>query len=169
MTAEDNFKNLCSLTTRVLGLPDGSLASKTRRSELQIPRSVASVIAMMVDDIHPLVIAKVIKRDRCSVYHYRNTHKANYANKEKYRNVFNKIYRSYKDLDGTKDFFLDKDFMKSYLLKHGVKETLESNVLLEVHSGQVKCIIKTSYFDFSNQLENVKLALKNYHFTVKII
>jgi hypothetical protein len=169
MTEEDNFKNLCNLTTRVLGLPDGSLASKSRRSELQIPRSVASVIAMMEDDIHPLIIAKVIKRDRCSVYHYQNTHKSNYANKEKYRNIFNKVYRSYKDLEGTKDFFLDSDYMRGYLLKNGVSATCSGDVSLEVESGQVKCVIKTSYFDFSNQLENVKLALKNYHFTVKII
>jgi hypothetical protein len=169
MTDEDNFKNLCTLTTRVLGLPKGSLASKSRRSELQIPRSVASVIAMMEDDIHPLIIAKVIKRDRCSVYHYQNTHKSNYANKEKYRNIFNKIYRSYKDLEGTKEVFYEKDFMKSYLLKNGIKETSDSTVLLEVTSGQVKCIIKTSYFDYTNQYENIKLALKNYHFTVKII
>ena len=169
MTEEDNFKNLCNLTTRVLGLPDGSLALNTRRSEVQIPRSVASVIAIMEDKTHPLVIAKVIKRNRCSVYHYRDTHKSNYANKEKYRNTFNKIYRSYKDLEGAKDFFLDGDFMKSYLLKNGVKEAKESNVLLEVNSDKVKCIIKTSYFDYTNQLENVKLALKNYHYTIKII
>ena len=169
MTAEDNFKNLCRLTTEVLDFPTGSLASKSRRSELQIPRSVASVIAVMVDDIHPLVIAKVIKRDRCSVYHYQNTHKSNYANKEKYRNVFNKVYKSYKDLEGTKDFFLDGDYMRVYLLKNGVSIVYDGDVSLEVKSGQVKCIIKTSYFDFSNQLENIKLALKNYHFTVKII
>ena len=168
MTAEDSFKNLCSLTTEVLNLPTGSLASKSRRSELQIPRSVASVIAIMEDETHPLVIAKVIKRNRCSVYHYRDTHKYNYANKEKYRNTFNKIYRSYKDLEGAKDFFLDGDFMKSYLLKNGVKEAKESNVLLEVNSDKVKCIIKTSYFDYTNQLENINLALKNYHYTVKI-
>jgi hypothetical protein len=169
MTAEDNFNYLCNLTTRVLGLPDGSLASKSRRSELQIPRSVASVIAIMEDDIHPQIIAKVIKRDRCSVYHYQNTHKSNYANREKYRNIFNKIYKSYKDLEGTKDFFLDGDYMRVYLLKHGVSMAYGGEVSLEIKSGQVKCIIKTSYFDFSNQLENVKLALKNYHFTVKII
>ena len=169
MKAEDNFKSLCRLTTEVLGLPTGSLASKSRRSELQIPRSVASVIAIMEDETHPTVIAKVIKRDRCSVYHYQNTHKSNYANKEKYRNIFNKIYRSYKDLVGNKDFFLDGEYMKTYLLKHGVSMTYGGDVSLEVKSGQVKCIIKTSYFDFSNQLENVKLALKNYHFIVKII
>lgn len=169
MTAEDNFKSLCRLTTDVLGLPLGSLSSKSRRSELQIPRSVASVIAMMEDDIHPLIIAKVIKRDRCSVYHYQNTHKANYAKKEKYRTIFNKVYKFYKNLEGAKDFFLDGKYMKSYLLKNGVTESAKSNVLLKVKSDKVKCVIKTSYFDYSNQLENIKLALKNYHFTVNII
>ena len=169
MTEEDNFTYLCNLTTRVLGLPDGSLASKSRRSELQIPRSVASVIAIMEDEIHPQIIAKVIKRDRCSVYHYQNTHKSNYANKEKYRNIFNKVYKSYKDLEGTKDFFLDGDYMRSYLLKKGASPASDGDVLLEVNSGQVKCVIKTSYFDYTNQFEIIKLALKNYHYTVKII
>ena len=59
--------------------------------------------------------------------------------------------------------------MKSHLLKSGVKEVLDPDVILEVKSGSVACEVKTSYFDFSNQLENVKLALKNYHFSVKII
>ena len=59
--------------------------------------------------------------------------------------------------------------MKSHLLQNGVIETLDSDLKLEVKSGEVKCIIKTSYFEFSNQLENVKLALKNYHYTVNII
>jgi hypothetical protein len=59
--------------------------------------------------------------------------------------------------------------MKSYLLKNEVVETLNPEVILEVKSGQVKCKIKTSYFDFSNQLEIIKLALKNYHYTIKII
>ena len=59
--------------------------------------------------------------------------------------------------------------MKSFLLKNGIKETLNPEVLLEIKSGQVSCKIKTSYFDFSNQLENVKFALENYHYTVKII
>ena len=124
---------------------------------------------MMVDDTHPTVIAKVIKRDRCSVYHYQNTHKSNYAKKEKYRNIFNKVYRSYKDLEGTKDFFLDGNYMRMYLLKKGVSATSNGDVSLEVNSGQVKCIIKTSYFDFTNQFEIIKLALKNYHYTIKII
>ena len=59
--------------------------------------------------------------------------------------------------------------MKRFLLNNGIKETLNPEVLLEIKSGQVSCKIKTSYFDFSNQLENVKFALKNYHYSVKII
>jgi hypothetical protein len=54
-------------------------------------------------------------------------------------------------------------------LKNGVSMVYGGDVSLEVKSGQVKCIIKTSYLDFSNQLENVKLALENYHYTIKII
>ena len=168
MTAEDNFKNLCNLTTRVLGLPDGSLALRSRKRPLQVARAIAGYIGRTEEDIHRTIIGKVLNRDRSLIYHYELRHKSLYKTCPIYRDTFNKIYAAYKNVGGTKEFFLDKDFMKSYLLKNGVKETLESNVLLEVTSGQVKCIIKTSYFDFSNQLENVKLALENYHFTVKI-
>ena len=169
MTAEDNFKNLCNLTTRVLGLPDGSLALRSRKRPLQVARAIAGYIGRTEENIHRTIIGKVLNRDRSLIYHYELRHKSLYKTCPIYRDTFNKIYAAYKNVGGTKEFFLDKDFMKSYLLKNGVKETLESNVLLEVRSGQVKCIIKTSYFDFSNQLENVKLALKNYHFTIKII
>ena len=55
------------------------------------------------------------------------------------------------------------------MLQNGVIETLNSDVKLEVKSGQVKYNIKSSYFDYSNQLENVKLAMKEYHYTIKII
>tara|TARA_R100001143_G_scaffold44050_1_gene39434 strand:- start:137 stop:664 length:528 start_codon:yes stop_codon:yes gene_type:complete len=169
MTAEDNFKNLCNLTTRVLGLPDGALALKSRKRPLQVARAVAGYIARTEEDIHRTIIGKGLNRDRSLIYHYELRHKPLYKSCAIYRNTFNEVYKAYKDIGGTKEFFLNKDYMKSYLLKNGVKETLESNVLLEVTSGQIKCTIKTSYFDFSNQLENVKLALKNYHFTVKII
>ena len=70
------------------------------------------------------------------------------------------------------EIFLDKDFMKRYLLKNGVKESKapkHSQVILEVKSGQVKCKIKTSYIEFSNQLEIIKFVLKNYHYTIKIL
>ena len=169
MTAEDNFKNICNLTTRVLGLPDGALALRSRKRPLQVARAIAGYIARTEEDIHRAIIGKGLNRHRSLIYHYELRHKPLYKTCPVYRNSFNIIYKAYKDVGGTKEFFLDSDFMKSYLLKNGIKETVKPDVLLEITSGQVKCIIKTSYFDFSNQLENVKLALKNYHYTVKII
>jgi hypothetical protein len=169
MTEEYNFKSICNLTTKLLGLPDDALALKSRKRPLQVARAIAGYIGRTEEDINQKTIGKVLNRDRTLIYHYENTHKANYANCEIYRNTFNKVYKAYKDIDGIKEVFIDGDFMKSYLLKNEVVETLNPEVILEVKSGQVKCKIKTSYFDFSNQLEIIKLALKNYHYTINII
>ena len=169
MIAEYNFKSICNLTTRVMGLPDGALATKSRKRPLQVARSISGYIARTEEDIDRKIIAKVLNRDRSLIYHYEKTHKKYYATCLVYRNAFNKIYKAYKDISGIKEVFVDNDFMKHYLLKNGVVETLEPEVLLEIKSGQAVCVIKTSYMDFSNQLENVKFVLKNYHITIKII
>mgnify|MGYP003153486268 CR=1 FL=1 len=169
MTEEYNFKILCDLTTRVLGLPDGSLALKSKKKPLQTARAVAGYLGRTEENIHRSIIGKVLNRHRSLIYHYERTHKTNYAKCPIYRSTFNLIYKAYKDIGGTKSLFLDNDLMKHHLLKNGVKEILSPEVLLEVKSGRAVCVIKTSYFDLSNQLENVKLALKDYHFTIKII
>jgi hypothetical protein len=169
MTEEYNFKNLCELTTRIMGLPDGSLALKSRKRPLQVARSVAGYIGITEADIKREVIAKVLNRDRSLIYHYERKHKKKYKTCSIYRDAFNRIYKAYLDIHGTKDIFLDGSVMKNFLLRNGVKERLKADVLLEVKSGQVKCTIKTSYFDFSNQIENINLALKNYHFSMNII
>tara|TARA_R100000963_G_C4602361_1_gene75614 strand:+ start:140 stop:649 length:510 start_codon:yes stop_codon:yes gene_type:complete len=169
MTEENKFKNICDLTTKVLGMPNGALALKSRKRPLQVARAIAGYIARTEEDIHRTIIGKGLNRHRSLIYHYELRHKPLYKTCQVYRDSFNIIYKAYKDVGGTKEFFLDKDFMKSYLLKNGVKETINPDVLLEITSGQVKCIIKTSYFAFNNQLENIKFALKDYHYTVKII
>lgn len=169
MTEENNFKNLCNLATRVMNMPDGALSLKSRKRKLQAARASVCYIARTEDDIHRSIIAKVLNRDRAVTYHYEKRHKQDYATCLVYRNTFLKIYKAYKDIDGAKEIFVDKDFMKSYLLKHGVKEILNPDVLLEVKSGEVHCIIKTSYFEFSKQIKNIESALNNYHYTVKII
>ena len=169
MTAKDNFINICNLTTNVMGLPKGSLADKSRKRSLQVARSIAGVIARTEEDIHRTIIGEVLDRDRSLIYHYEKHHKSNYATCIVYRNAFNKIYTAYKEIDNTKKIFLDDDFLKHHLLKNGVTESNKCQVFLEIKSGKAICIIKTSYFDFSNQLENVKFVMSDYHFTVKII
>ena len=169
MTHELNFKAICSLATRVMGLPKNSLASKTRKRNIQAVRSIAGYIGLTEENIPRHIVAKVLNRKRCVTYHYESHHKKNFKKCPVYRTAFDKIYQAYKGIDDSKKIFTDKHFMKSHLLQNGVVEKLESDVTLEVTSGQTTCKIKTSYFDFSNQLEKVKLALENYHFTIKII
>jgi len=169
MIEEINFKSICNLTTRVMGLPDGSLALKSRKRQLQSARSIAGYIGLTEEGIHRNIIAKVLNRDRAVTYHYQNKHKKNFKHCIIYREAFEKIYKAYKNVDASKEIFVDSDLMKGYLLQNGVIETMKPDVLLEVKSGGVICVIKTSYFDYSNQLKNIKLALENYHYTVKII
>jgi hypothetical protein len=168
MTEKENFKILCNLTTKLMGFEDGALGLKSRKRPLQVARSVAAYIALTEENIHRNTIAKGLNRDRSLIYHYKKTHEGNYATCAVYRNTFNKVFRAYKDIDKSKKTFLDDDFLKRHLLKNGVKESPKAQVLLEVISGKAMCLIITSYSDFSNQLENVKLALKDYHFKIKI-
>ena len=132
MIAEDNFKTLCNLTTSLMGLRKGSLAYKSRRSELQIPRAVASVVARMIDDIHPTIIAKEIKRDRVSVWHYEKMHQSNYSSWERYRNCFNKIYNAYTNIQGSKRTFNDMFHLRHHLREQGVKHSSNPQTTIKI-------------------------------------
>ena len=169
MTEELNFKAICSLTTRVMGLEEGSLAYKNRTRKLQASRSIAGYIGITEEGISKNVIAKILNRNRTATYHYVRFHKKNFQRCKIYRDCFTKIYKEYKNIDGEKDIFVNKRQMKNYLLQNRVIESENSDVILQVKSGEVVCNINTTYFDFSNQIENIKLALTNYHFTIKII
>lgn len=169
MTEEINFRHICDLTTQVLGFEKGSLALKSRKRPLQVARSIAAYIGRLEQKIHRTVIGKELNRDRCVVYHYENTHKHNYATCLVYRNAFNKVYAAFEDIDKSKRTFKDGDFLKSHLLQNGVIESQKVQVCIEVKSGEAVCIIKTSYFDFSNQFENIKFAMLNHHCKIKII
>ena len=169
MLQEKNFKKICSIATNVLGLPKGSLAFKNRSKNIQSARASVCYIAFTEENIDRNIIAKVLSKDRTSTYHYIKTHKKKFNECEVYRNTFTKIYKEYKNLDGEKDIFVSKRHLRNYLLNNKVVETKKPDVLLEVKSGEAICIIKTTYFDFSNQLKNISFALENYHYTVKII
>jgi type IV pilus biogenesis protein CpaD/CtpE len=169
MIAEDNFKTLCNLTTSLMGLRKGSLAYKSRRSELQVPRAVASVVARMVDDIHPTIIAKEIKRDRVSVWHYEKMHQSNYSTWERYRECFNKIYNAYTNIQGAKRTFSDMFHLRHHLSQQGVKHSANPQTTIKITSGEVGVDIKVSYKDFYNQLELCKLALRDCNYKLEII
>ena len=169
MIEKDNFKNLCNLTTSLMGLRKGSLAYKSRRSELQVPRAVAAVVARMVDDIHPTIIAKEIKRDRASVWHYEKVHQSNYSSWEKYRDCFNKIYNAYTSSKGEKRTFSDMFHLREHLKENGVRHSKKPQTTIRINSGEVGVDIKVSYRDFYNQLELCKLALRDCNYNLEII
>jgi hypothetical protein len=171
MTEELNFKALCNLTTRVMGLPEGSLAFKNRTMNIQAARASACYIALTEEKIDRNVIAKIIDRDRTATYHYQTSHKKKFNNKkcDFYRNTFTKIYQEYKNLDSNKYIFKNGEKLYNFLLNNNVVESKKSDVVLEVKSGEAICSIKTCYFKYLNQLENINIALEKYHYTINII
>ena len=169
MIQEENFKALCSLATRVVGLTDGALSFKNRSKHIQSARASVCYIALTEENIDRNIIAKILKKDRTATYHYQVTHKKKFKKCDVYRNTFTKIYQEYKSLEGEKDIFESDKKLYSFLIEKNVSESKKSDVKLEVKSGEATCFIKTSYFDYLNQLKNISLALENYHYNVKII
>ena len=171
MTDRYNFRAICDLTEKELQLPKGALKDKSRKRPLQVARQVASMIGRLEEDIHHKDIASCLDRNRSLIYHYEKTHEGNYLTWPIYKDAFNKVYKAYKDMEGEKNMFIMGSDMKGHLLRNGVTEApkFKDDVLLSVKSGNASCIIKTSYLDFSNQLENIRLALDNYHYTINII
>ena len=169
MEEADNFKALCNLTTSVMGIPKGSLSCKSRKSEFQVPRAAASIVARMVDDTHPTIIAKELKRNRVSIWHYETNHKSNYRTFPKYRDTFNKIYNAYTNAQGDKRTFTDMFHLMQHLKEQGVKDSSNHQATIKIKSGRVGVNIKVSYKDFYNQLELCKLALRDCNYNLEIL
>ena len=169
MNTEDNFKNLCDLTTSLVGLPKGSLALKTRKTEYQVPRMVAAMISRLEDETHRETIAKVLDRHRTSVNHYERTHSAYYASFALYRNTFNKVFNAYTEIKDAKLKFIDLYNLQEYLRKNGIHDSAKHQTTIRIVSGKLGTDIKVSYKDFYNQLELCKLALQNYQHEIEVI
>tara|TARA_R110002012_G_scaffold218422_2_gene389740 strand:- start:5658 stop:6173 length:516 start_codon:yes stop_codon:yes gene_type:complete len=171
MKQKSNFKSICNLTEKVLNIPKGQLKNKSRKRPLQIGRQVAAMIGRNEEGIHQRIIGDILNRDRSLIYYYEHKHEDNYKYFLLYRDAYNKVYKAYKDIEGTKEFFIKGSHIKSYLLKNGIKEAPDGkeDVLLNIKSRDAKTVIKTTYLDFSNQLKIIKLALKNYHYSIDIV
>tara|TARA_R100000805_G_C3595441_1_gene96691 strand:+ start:281 stop:796 length:516 start_codon:yes stop_codon:yes gene_type:complete len=171
MTSKYNFRAICDLTENVLNLEKGQLKDKSRKRPLQIARQVAAIIARKEEDIHQKIIGLILNRDRSLIYYYEHKHEGNYKYCSLYRDAYNKVYKAYKDIESSKDVFIKGSHIKNYLLKKGIKEAPLNldDVVIAVYSGEASTLIKVTYLDFANQLENIKLALKNYHYKIEIM
>jgi hypothetical protein len=166
---EEYFEALLDLTTNILELPEGSLASRSRKKHLQLPRMVVSVVANMIDETHYNVIAKGINRDRTSVNYYVNMHQSNLRSYPEYRNLFNDIYNKYLNIKKSKKTFIDILHLKNHLNSFGVKNSEKEQITIRIKSGDVSIDIKVSYLDLSFQLELINLAMKNCNYKLNLI
>ena len=169
MIEELNFKILCDLTTSIVGLRKGSLSYKSREQKYQVPRAVASIVARMVDETHRTIIAKQLNRNRSLIYHYEKMHESNYRSFPKYREIFNKIYNAYSNIQGAKRTFVDSNQLKTYLRDNGITNSDKHQTTIRIISGRGEVDIKVSYRDFYNQLENCKFVMTDCNYNLEII
>jgi len=169
MNQESDFKNLCNLTTNVLGLRKGSLALKSRKQEFQVARMIASIIARSEYDTNRSIIAKVINRNRSLIYHYEKKHSINYASFPKYREIFNKVHNSFTTIENSKKVFNSIFKLREHLRKNNVLDSNKHQVIVRLVSGKVGLDVKLSYRDFSKQLELIKESLNGYKYDSQII
>ena len=168
MEKEKQFKNLCNLATDLVGLPEGSLSVKSRKQMYQIPRAIVSVIARLEDKTHHDIISKLLGRHRTLIYHYEKSHKANFRSFPKYRELYSKILNAYVDTKGEQKQFLSQSSYEQYLQENSIysSETYQVKVNLKVQKFSID--LKFSHKDFYNQMELIKLALKDYNYELKV-
>ena len=169
MTQEDNFKNLCNLTTELVGLPKGSLSCKSREHKYQIPRAVISMVARLEEKVHQTVIAKELKRDRSLIYHYEKCHDMNYKTYPKYRKAFIDVYIAYCNQKKKKKYFKTQASFQKFLDKNNICSSETYNTELALRSGNFYVTLQLTHQDFYNVIEIIKFALKDYHYEYKVI
>ena len=183
MTQEEKFKNLCDLTTNLVGLPKTlfditdrasdkdktSLSVRIRTLDYQVPRMACAMVGILEDNIHKTIVAKVLQRDRTNINHYTVRHGVNYASFPLYRDTFNAIYNSYTQLKDAKLKFSDLSHLKRHLKDNGVFNSKKPQTIIRIKCGKVGTDVKVSYRDFYSTLELCKLALQDYQYEREII
>ena len=169
MTPRQNFKNLCNLTTELVGLPKGSLSNRSREQKYQVPRAVISVIARQEENIHRDVIGKGIDRDRTCINHYEKFHAANYKSYELYRKTYIDVYIAYCSQKKQKKYFKTQESFNKFLDKHNINSSETHNTELALRSGKFYVILQLSHEDFYNVIEIIKFAFREHHYEYKVI
>ena len=166
ITDINEVKELCNIATDISGLEQGSLSTLTRKEPYAIARQVVANICLN-EGIHFVTIAKVLNRDRSNIYHYQKKHDTNFKSWEVYRRLFTKIFNAYKENKRQQKTFIKEQDLRSYLFSNGVRST-SGEVYIIVKSGLLKTSINTSYKDFSNQLEKIRIALLDYQYKLDV-
>ena len=169
MTSKDNFKEICDLTTKVLGLPKNHLLVKNRKVEYMMPRAVACMISRLENCTKHSTMSKVLGFNRATIYYYEKEHHKRFKFWAAYRKAFNKVYLEYKNTETNKKTFLRSASIYNHLINNGVQESDRPDLCIQIKSGNVGSEIKTCYFECSAQLKKIKFAMKEYKYELKLI
>ena len=169
LTEEDKVRNLCSIATEVMELPEEAITSSTRKQNVTLPRMVVSNICRQEHDIHHEVIAHVLNRDRCSVYHYENQHE-NLMVWKPYRETYWKIMKEYTRLEKVDKLkFTTASSLKGLLKEEGIDFSVKNpQVHIEVTSNDFKVTIPSTYMDFSDVVKKLKTLLQSYDHKIQV-
>jgi len=162
LTDEQEVKDISEIATQICGLERGSLSEKSRESKFSLPRTVVSNIARIDKCIHFNIIAKVLNRDRCSIYHYQKIHKDNYRTWKEYRELFNRVYEAYTDLRESKKKFADVQDLRAHIIRAGIIFSDSPSVFIDVNTDMFATSINTDYKYLSHNMEIIRIAMQGY-------
>jgi hypothetical protein len=165
ITDKKAVENLCNIATELYKLEKGSLGFRSRKQNLQLPRMAVSNIARIEKGIHYEIIGEVLKRDRCSIYHYEAQHKILYETWSKYRDIFNNIYNAYSN--GKKKNLSERQLL-NILKAAGIKNVEAPKVFIDVVVSGVEVRVDSDYRNFTETVELIKSSLETYVHDIRI-
>ena len=161
MTPKEDFKQICDLTTNLLGLRKGSLAFKSRKQELQIARMIAGVIGRK-EGIKREVIAKELNRHRTLLYHYEAMHKGNFKTFPPYAKAYTKVLSAYEEIEDCRKQFTDKFHLRHFVKELGLVNCEKKDIVFTIKSGRVSYEVFSDAHHFSKYYDILKSALGGY-------
>tara|TARA_R100001594_G_scaffold17746_1_gene35877 strand:+ start:631 stop:1152 length:522 start_codon:yes stop_codon:yes gene_type:complete len=165
MTEQEKFKEICKLTTDILGLPENSLKQKSRIMQLSLGREIAGMIGLK-NDISRDVISEAFNRNRTLTYYYERHHYARCDKKTgwpKYAKQYYKVLNAYRIKQNKKKVFLDKIMLRRHLQAAGLSHSSNPTIEFTIKSGDVFEKLLSDYSKFSIDYDTIKDVTKDYN------
>ena len=163
MTAKENFKHICNLTTSVMGLRKGSLSYKSRKQEIHLARTIAGVIGIK-EGIKREIIAKHLNRHRTAIYHYEKSHKQWFSNRSypSYAKAYTKVFSAYQTIEDSRKQFIDKFHLRNFVKELHLINCEKKDIVFTITSGSISYQLFSDAHNFSSYYDTLKLALSGY-------
>lgn len=167
MTPKEEFKNICNLTTNILGLRKGSLSFKSRKQELHLGRTIVGVIGLK-EGIRRELIAKELNRHRTAIYHYEKQHKNWFSSKSypSYAKAYTKVFSAYQEIEDCRKQFVDKFHLRHFVNELELKNCEKKDIIFTIKSGAVSYQLFSDAHNFSNYYDTLISALGGYKATL---